>query len=268
MLNFRQVSVDHVHYNWFGRKQLSPILSDINLTLKRGEITALVGGSGEGKSLLLQSALALLPENLRLRGEISLEGQPLDSKQCQKLRGNTLCYVPQGVSSLNPLLKVGTQLKRSLQLSASHTCALALEQQIKHFHLQSDVLLKYPRQLSGGMAKRVLACNAALGGADYILADEITAWLDEPLAFQLLQQLRDLSAQGAGVLWVTHDLSLAARFADRIVALSDGRISDDILINELKSGGGSAALRRHWMALPEYYCLFPDNNLPGQARSV
>ncbi|MGE2808631.1 ATP-binding cassette domain-containing protein, partial [Escherichia coli] len=89
------------------------------------------------------------------------------------------------------------------------------EQQIKHYHLQHDILLKYPRQLSGGMAKRILACNAALGGARYILADEITAWLDEPLAFQLLHQLRDLAAQGAGVLWVTHDLSLAARFADR-----------------------------------------------------
>ncbi|MCP6065969.1 peptide ABC transporter ATP-binding protein, partial [Klebsiella pneumoniae] len=90
------------------------------------------------------------------------------------------------VGSLNPLLTVGTQLKRSLHLSGRHTCALALEQQIKHYHLQHDILLKYPRQLSGGMAKRILACNAALGGARYILADEITAWLDEPLAFQLL----------------------------------------------------------------------------------
>ena len=119
--------------------------------------------------------------------------------------------------------------------------ALALEQQIKHYHLQHDILLKYPRQLSGGMAKRILACNAALGGARYILADEITAWLDEPLAFQLLHQLRDLAAQGPG-LWVTHDLSLAARFADRIVApQSRTEISDDMVVNELKDGGGSAA---------------------------
>lgn len=268
MLNFKYVSVENVQYNWFGRRQLSPILSDINLTLQCGEIIALVGGSGEGKSLLLQSALALLPKNLRMRGEIRLEGKPLDAQQCQKLRGNTLCYVPQGVSSLNPLLNVGTQLKRSLHLSGSHTCALALEQQIKHYHLQSDVLLKYPRQLSGGMAKRILAFNAALGGARYILADEITAWLDEPLAFQLLQQLRDLSANGAGVLWVTHDLSLAARFADRIVALNHGRISDNISIKDLKNGGGSPALRRHWMALPEYYSLFPDENSTGKARSA
>lgn len=268
MLNFRHVSVENVHYNWFGRKQLTPILSDINLTLQRGEITALVGGSGEGKSLLLQSALALLPENLRMSGEIRLEGKRLSSQQCLKLRGNTLCYVPQGVSALNPLLKVGAQLRRSLHLSGSHTCALALEQQIKHYHLQTDILGKYPRQLSGGMAKRVLALNAALGGARYILADEITAWLDEPLAFQLLQQLRDLSVKGAGILWVTHDLSLAARFADRIVALSDGRISDDISIGELMKGGGSPALRRHWQALPEHYNLFADERTPDKARST
>lgn len=261
MLNFSDIYIDHIHYNWFGRKQLTPLLSNINLTLQRGEITALVGGSGEGKSLLLQSALALLPENLQIRGEIRLEGKVLDNHRCEKLRGNTLCYIPQGVGSLNPLLKVGTQLKRSLHLSGRHTSALALEQQIKHYHLQRDTLVKYPRQLSGGMAKRVLACNAALSGARYILADEITAWLDERLAFQLLQQLRDLTAQGAGVLWVTHDLSLAARFADRIIAINNRQISDDLPINELKFGGGSKSLQRQWRAQPEHQHLFPDNSL-------
>lgn len=272
MLNFDNVTIESARYSWFGRKRWSPILSDINLTLRRGEVVALVGGSGEGKSLLLQSALALLPQNLRKRGDIRLNGDVLNAQQCQKLRGNTLCYVPQGVSSLNPLLNVGTQLSRSLYLSGSHTCALALEQQIKHYQLQADVLLKYPRQLSGGMAKRVLACNAALGGAHYILADEITAWLDEPLACQLLQQLRDLSAQGAGVLWVTHDLSLAARFADRIVALNEGRVSDDITTDDLKNGLGSPTLQKHWFAQPEHHPLFPltaaDNFTAGKMRRV
>lgn len=268
MLSFKHLTIESARYSWFGRKRWSPILSDINLTLHRGEIVALVGGSGEGKSLLLQSALALLPQNLRMQGEILLEGKTLDEQQCQQLRGNTLCYVPQGVSSLNPLLKVGTQLSRSLQLSGRHTCALALDQQIKHYQLQTDVLFKYPRQLSGGMAKRILACNAALSGAQYILADEITAWLDEPLACQLLQQLRELSAQGAGVLWVTHDLSLASRFADRIVALNDGQISDDILIDDLKNGNGSPTLRRHWQAQPEYHPLFAHNDASFPMRGM
>ena len=165
MLNFSSIYVDHVHYTWFGRQQLSPLLSNINLSVKRGEMTALVGGSGEGKSLLLQTALALLPDNLRMRGEIRLEGKAIDSRHCATLRGNTLCYIPQGVGSLNPLLTVGTQLKRSLHLSGRHTCALALEQQIKHYHLQHDILLKYPRQLSGGMAKRILA--ALLNKSDF-----------------------------------------------------------------------------------------------------
>ncbi|MGV7092335.1 ATP-binding cassette domain-containing protein [Siccibacter turicensis] len=268
MLNFRSVTVETARYTWLGGKTWSPILRDINVTLHRGEIVALVGGSGEGKSLLLQSALGLLPENLRMRGEIRLEGKVLDARLCQKIRGTTLCYVPQGVSSLNPLLRVGTQLHRSLKLSGVHNCALSLEQQIKHYQLRPDILLKYPRQLSGGMAKRVLACNAALGGAHFVLADEFTAWLDEPLACQLLQQLRDLCNRGSGVLWVTHDLSLAARFADRIVALSEGQVSDNIPTTELKNGGGSAALRRHWLALPEYHRLFPDLSLPAQARSA
>lgn len=268
MLNFSDIYIDQVHYDWLGCKQLTPLLDNINLTLQRGEIIALVGGSGEGKSLLLQSALAMLPKHLQMRGQIRLEGKVLDTRHCEKLRGNTLCYIPQGVSSLNPLLKIGTQLNRSLYLSGHHTSAQALEKQIKHYHLQRDILVKYPSQLSGGMAKRVMACNATLGGAQYILADEITAWLDEPLAFQLLQQLRDLTAQGAGVLWVTHDLSLAARFADRIVAIHNRQISDDLAINELKRGGGSQSLRRQWLAQPERQQLFSEDSASVQSRSL
>ena len=72
MLNFDNVTIESARYSWFGCKRWSPILSDINLTLRRGEVVALVGGSGEGKSLLLQSALALLPQNLRKRDRKSV----------------------------------------------------------------------------------------------------------------------------------------------------------------------------------------------------
>jgi peptide/nickel transport system ATP-binding protein len=115
---------------------------------------------------------------------------------------------------------------------------------------------RYPRQLSGGMAKRILACTAALGGARYILADEITAWLDEGLACLLLGQLRELANQGSGILWVTHDLALAARFADRIVALHQGQVSDTLSSHHLRQGQGSEMLRAHWQALPEFNTLF------------
>ncbi|MNG06780.1 Glutathione import ATP-binding protein GsiA [compost metagenome] len=112
------------------------------------------------------------------------------------------------------------------------------------------------------MAKRILACTAALGGARYVLADEITAWLDEGLACQLLSQLRELANQSSGILWVTHDLALAARFADRIVALHQGQMSDTLSCHHLRQGLGSEMLRAHWQALPEFNSLF---SVPGVA---
>lgn len=116
----------------------------------------------------------------------------------------------------------------------------------------------YPRQLSGGMAKRVLACHASLSHARYILADEITAWLDAALAHQLLRQLRHLCKQGCGILWVTHDLMLAAQHADRIVALHQGQVSDSVSRAQLQRGEISERLMRQWQALPERGTLFSD----------
>lgn len=110
------------------------------------------------------------------------------------------------------------------------------------------------------MAKRVLACHASLSLARYILADEITAWLDAPLANQLLEQLREQCEQGAGVLWVTHDLTLAARHADRIVALHQGRVSDNVSREQLLRGEISEHLQRQWRALPERNQLFGERD--------
>lgn len=223
-------------------------------------MVALVGGSGEGKSLLLQCLLDLLPDNLRFNGVITLEGKTLDSDDIRKCRGNTFSYVPQGIQALNPLLSIEKHLRRACQLSGQQWNAGKIERLLQRSRLESRVLDAFPRQLSGGMAKRVLACHASLSQARYILADEITAWLDAPLANQLLEQLREQCEQGAGVLWVTHDLTLAARHADRIVALHQGRVSDNVSREQLLRGEISEHLQRQWLALPERNQLFGERD--------
>ncbi|MCH7369646.1 ATP-binding cassette domain-containing protein [Aeromonas sp. MR16] len=256
MLSFEHVTIEAARYSWLGRRRWQPLLSEVSLQLAPGEIVALVGGSGEGKSLLLQSALSLLPDNLRMGGTITLDGAALCDEGRARLRGHTLCHVPQGVSALNPLLTVERQLGRAARLCGQSGSHEQLSRQLLRYQLPVQTLAHYPRQLSGGMAKRILACAAALSGARYILADEITAWLDQPLACQLLTQLRELAREGSGILWVTHDLALAARFADRIVALHQGRVSDSLSSQQLRAGQGSAMLRAHWQALPEFNSLF------------
>ena len=251
MLKFDRFALDVAHYHWLGNKTWHPLLSNISLEVRPGELTALVGSSGEGKSLLLQSALGLLPENMRCRGEIVLDGQVLGQAGKVNQRGKALCYVPQGVSALNPLIKVGPQLQRAAQLSGVRLGLDAVAEQLKHYNLKPELVDEFPRMLSGGMAKRVLASCAALTPARYILADEITSWLDDEHACQLLTHLKGFCLQGRGILWVTHDLALAARFADRIAVLHQGELHETLSAEQLRENGGSPWLQSLWAALPE-----------------
>lgn len=123
--------------------------------------------------------------------------------------------------------------------------------QLKTYNLAPGLVNDFPRQLSGGMAKRVLTSCATLTHARYILADEVTSWLDEDHACQLLTHLRAFCQQGRGILWVTHDLALAARFADKIAVLHKGELHETLSADELKNSGGSPWLQSLWAALPE-----------------
>ncbi len=251
MLKFDRFAIDVAHYHWLGHKTWHPLLSNISLEVRPGELVALVGSSGEGKSLLLQSTLGLLPESMRCRGDIVLDGQVLGDAAKVDQRGKALCYVPQGVSALNPLIKVGPQLMRAARLGGVQLGLEDVAEQLQRYNLQPGLVQEFPRTLSGGMAKRVLACSAALTHARYILADEITAWLDDEHACQLLTHLKGFCQQGRGILWVTHDLALAARFADRIAVLHQGELHETLSAQALRENGGSPWLRSLWAALPE-----------------
>ncbi|RLR55898.1 peptide ABC transporter ATP-binding protein [Pseudomonas aeruginosa] len=255
MLSFENLSIDIAQFRWLGKRHWHPLLKDITLDITPGKMVALVGGSGEGKSLLLQSVLGLLPNNMRVRGEIKLNSHALNKREIIASRGNTFCYIPQGVSALNPLIPIGEQLYRSAYLSGAKITSQDIEQQLSFYHLSPTLIKTYPEKLSGGMAKRVLACHAMLSHARYILADEITSWLDDEHASLLLRYLRQLCEQGKSVLWVTHDLALAARFSDIIAVLNQGEINEIIPAQSLVNQEGSEWLQKLWNALPEQQFL-------------
>lgn len=252
MLSLDNLTIDVAQFRWLGRKRWSPLLKGISLDIQPGEMVALVGGSGEGKSLLLQSVLGLLPENMRCRGDINLNGKRLTEKNKPQHRGSSLCYIPQGVSALNPLIRIGPQLERAAILSGQHIKMHDVARHLQKYNLQSSLVGHYPSQLSGGMAKRVLASSATLSCAEYILADEISSWLDDEHAVQLLENIQTLCHDGRGVLWVTHDLSMAVRFADRIALLRNGEMEEVLSSQKLKQGGGGKWLQSLWNVLPEH----------------
>lgn len=252
MLQLKNLELSCAKRRWFKPDVWEPILQNINLELNPGELVALVGGSGEGKSLLLQSILGLLPSTMKLSGQVFVDGRQIDKKQQKTLRGKTLGYIPQSVSALNPLIKVGRQVSRSAALSGKSPTYPELINQLHHYDLSEQILEQYPLSLSGGMAKRVLVSCATLSQARFILADEVTAWLDHQHAEVLLQHLQELCRQGRGVLWITHDLNLAASFADRVAVLHQGTIKEVIQSDKLRAGHGSPWLQSLWRSLPEH----------------
>lgn len=162
MLSLRQVTLESARYCWYGARRWSPLLQKVSFDIAPGEMVALVGGSGEGKSLLLQCLLDLLPENLRFRGEIALDGNRLDRHTIRQLRGTTFSYVPQGVQALNPMLNIKKHLSRACHLTGRAWDEAQMVRLLQQSDLEPAVLERFPRQLSGGMAKRILACHASL----------------------------------------------------------------------------------------------------------
>lgn len=186
-------------------------VTDLDLRIRIGEIVAVVGASGSGKSLLAHAVMGILPYNASMSGEILFKGTPLTSGRVRRLRGRELVLVPQSVTYLDPLMKTGQQLTKGrknpeiLEKCKNNlsSCGLGLE-----------VMDKYPFQLSGGMARRVLISTAAMEDAELVIADEPTPGLDKKTAMGVMDHFRQMADRGAGVLLITHDLELAVRSAD------------------------------------------------------
>lgn len=150
LLRIKHLSVTFTQYDgWFSRKTL-PVIRDLSLSVSRGEMVAVVGSSGSGKSLLAHAVMGVLPYNGKCGGDIYYKGEQLTSKRIKKLRGHEIVLVPQSVSYLDPLMKVGEQVaggkeRISLEKAGRHWPGMAL---IKKWII--CILLNFPAEWQGG----------------------------------------------------------------------------------------------------------------------
>jgi peptide/nickel transport system ATP-binding protein len=213
----------------------APILNSLSLEIQRGEILGLVGESGCGKSTLALAILRLLHlKKARLEGSIHFNGRNLmglGEREMRRVRGKDIALVLQSpMSSLNPALKISSQLEESWNLHGEGTsrerqadlCAA-----LSNVRLPSnqEFLRSYPSQLSVGQAQRVLIAMAVLHQPLLLIADEPTSSLDLLTASQILELLREQSSRlGASVLFISHDLLSVASISQRIAVLKNGGI--------------------------------------------
>ncbi|WP_051188571.1 ATP-binding cassette domain-containing protein [Proteocatella sphenisci] len=210
-------------------------LNKVNLELQKGQILALVGESGCGKTVLCKTILQILcKKGIVKSGEIILDGVNLlglGEKEMRSVRGRDISMVFQNpLTSLNPSISVGKQISEVMRIHFKMTKSQAIE---KTYRLMeevglSDVELRYkqmPHQFSGGMRQRIAIAIALAANPKLLLADEPTTFLDIEVQEQILELIKTYSQKhGIAVIFITHDLSIVEDIADRVIIMKDGNI--------------------------------------------
>ena len=250
LLEIHDLSVSFRMYDHGLEQTDLKVISDLHLTVYPGEIVAIAGSSGSGKSLLASAILGILPGNATVYGHISYKGQQLSVERQRQLRGTKIALVPQSVAYLDPLLKVGQQ-------ADGHKKPYPTEKRrslFKRFGLPDKTEQLYPYQLSGGMARRVLVSTALITDSELIIADEPTPGMSLNQALEALKMFREMANEGKAVILITHDIDLAFAFADRVAVFYAGTTVETAPASDFKKGPD--ALRHPyskalWRALPQ-----------------
>lgn len=231
ILKVKDLSISFTQYNGLKKETLQTI-HNLNVSVHEKEIVAIVGASGSGKSLLAHSILGILPYNANLKGDIYFCGNLLTEEKKREERGKNIALIPQSVSYLNPLIKIGSQIRKGdNSIKAKERCLEIL----KKYKLDEKVANMYPFQLSGGMIRRVLISTAVYSSPKLILADEPTPGLDPRTLNHVAEHFQELAREGMGILIITHDLDMALKIANRIVVFYDGITIEDLSTDDFSS---------------------------------
>lgn len=219
LLKVDELSISFVQYQKGLRQRVLKVINNLDISIDSGEILAVVGSSGSGKSLLAHAILGILPSNAICTGKILYADELLTQERQKRLRGSEITLVPQSVNFLDPLMRVSAQVRTAVRQGNP----VEVQKKIfSRYGLDERVGNLYPFQLSGGMARRVLISAAVINGAKLIIADEPTPGLHPEIVAETLNHLRELANEGCGVMLITHDISTALQVADKIAVFYAG----------------------------------------------
>ena len=209
-------------------------VSQVSFRIAKGETLALVGESGSGKSVTALSTVGLLPDSARVTGSVTYQGAQMigaDPRELMRVRGNDISFIFQEpMTSLNPLHTIERQISESLALHQGLTGKAARARIIELLNQvglrdPEERLGAWPHQLSGGQRQRVMIAMALANKPELLIADEPTTALDVTIQAQILELLAGLQkAEGLSMLFITHDLGIVRKVAQRVAVMKDGRI--------------------------------------------
>ncbi len=250
MLEINNLSISFTQYQRGLKQNTLQVISDLSMSVKEGEILAVIGSSGSGKSLLAHAILGILPKNAITSGSILYKGEKLTPQMQKKLRGKEITLIPQSVNFLNPLMRIGAQVYSPDDSNWKEK----QEKIFARYSLDSKVGRLFPFQLSGGMLRRVLVASAVVGGAKLIIADEPTPGLHPEVLQETLLHLRELADEGCAVILITHDIGPALDIADNVAVLYSGTVVEIAPSKDFTGNGellGHPYAKALWSALPQ-----------------
>jgi oligopeptide/dipeptide ABC transporter ATP-binding protein len=211
-----------------------PVIEDLSLDIREGEIVGMVGESGSGKTMTALAILRLLPRGALVTGSIRLDGEELvdiPESDMRQVRGAKVGMVFQEpVAALNPVFTVGSQLNAAIH---AHSDLSRQDTRARAVHLLQNVglpepelrLRQYPHELSGGMCQRVMIATALASGARLLIADEPTTSLDVTIQDEIVRLIRRLAVEtGIAVLFISHDLGLVSRLCHQVAVVYAGQV--------------------------------------------
>ncbi|OFL29717.1 peptide ABC transporter [Fusobacterium sp. HMSC064B12] len=250
-MNILEVKNLNIGFNMYDKllnQKLYQMVFDLNVTIKKGEILAIAGSSGSGKSLMAHAILGILPKNTVVSAEIKFKNEIVDEDRLSQLRGKEITFVPQSIAYLDPLMTIEDQLMRK-DINKQDFFKV-----MDTLGFTKADLGKYPFQLSGGMARRVLIANTILSKADLIIADEPTPGLSLDLAIEVLNHFRNMANDGRGILLISHDIDLVCNIADRMSIFYGGHILETLNTKDFLKGEKyirHPLTKAFWKALPQ-----------------
>ena len=226
------------------RKGYVYAVNGVSFQLQEREVLGVVGESGCGKSVTMLSLLKLLPPAARIeRGQALFQDRDLlqmSKRELRKIRGAQIAMVFQDpLTSLNPVVRIGVQMAEPLiyHQGLSMRAAMARCTELLNLVRVPDArsrLRDYPHQLSGGMRQRVMIAMALACQPKILIADEPTTALDVTIAAQIIALVKELRDQvGSAIIWITHDLSVIAGLADRVVVMYAGQVVEEAQVDDL-----------------------------------
>ena len=239
ILNVKNLNLHHKDV-----KEIKPILHDISFNVKKNSCLGILGESGSGKSMTCKSLMGLLDKkSFNIGGEVYFKDEDilrLDENEGRRLRGKAICMILQNpMTAFNPLYTIENQVIETFlehlditKIKAKELAVIALEKM--NLKNPTEILNKYPHELSGGMLQRIMIGITIALEPELIIADEPTTAIDCLNQIEVIKEFKELRKKlKTSMIFITHDLGVLAQIADEVVVMDKGRIIEEGTINKI-----------------------------------